>query len=76
MFGKKKRSVIEARKPLPKPARVRIPVALLIRMFVIGSVAVGASIWALWRHYTVTPMPMLVPTPSASEIEVESLPRP
>ena len=49
-----------------------IPLAALIRMFVIGSVAVLGSIWALWRHYNVPRMPMVVPvTSSASEIEVE-----
>ncbi len=73
MIGKPKRKVTEARPVRPVPTRPRIPVSVLIRMFVIGSVAVIASIWAIWRHYTAPHIPMVVPTPSttATEIEVE-----
>ena len=49
----------------------------MLRMFVIGSIAVIASGWAIWRYYTVPRMPMVVPvTPatSASEIEIEPPP--
>ena len=34
---------------------------LLLRMFVLGMVAVLASCWALWRHFTIPRMPMVVP---------------
>jgi hypothetical protein len=40
-------------------------------MFILGSVAVIASVWAIWHHYTTPRTPMLVPAPSASEIEIE-----
>lgn len=72
MIGKrKKRSITERRPGPPRPERPRIPPALLIRMFVVGSIAVVASVWALWRHYTVPRMPMLVPVPSATASETE-----
>ena len=74
MFGKKKRNITDGPGARPRPERIRFPVAVLIRMFFIGSVAVIAAIWALWRHYTVPPAPMVVPAtpaPSATEIEIE-----
>jgi hypothetical protein len=77
VIGKKKRSIIDERPPRPQPQRVRYPVAVLVRMFVIGSVAVIAACWALWRYYTVPHTPMVVPVapaPSASEIEIEPPP--
>ena len=43
-------------------------------MFLIGSIAVVASIYAVYRYYTVPYQKMLVPTPAApaaSEIEIE-----
>lgn len=74
MLGKTKRKITDPRRPLPRPERPKIPLAMLIRMFLIGSIAVVASVWAIWRHYTVPRAPLLVPTPSASEIEVEPAP--
>lgn len=77
-IGKQKRSITGPR-TRPRPEKVRYPIAVLIRMFLIGSVAVVASGWAIWRHYTVPRPPMLVPvspTPSASEIEIEPAPAP
>jgi hypothetical protein len=72
MIGKrKKRSVTERSSGPPRPERPTIPLALLVRMFVVGSIAVGASVWAIWRHYTVPRMPMVVPVPSASATETE-----
>jgi stage V sporulation protein SpoVS len=50
---------------------VRIPGTVVFRAFVLGAVAVGACVWAIWRHYTVPPTPMLVPKPAATEIEIE-----
>jgi hypothetical protein len=75
MIGKKARNVTDPRTPA-RPERWRIPPIMLIRMFVIGSVAVIACIWAIWRHYAVPRPPLLVPTPapSATEIEVEPPP--
>lgn len=60
----------------PVPQRSRIPFGVLLRMFLIGSVAVGASIYAVWRYYTVPYQKMLVPKPPASEVEIEWLPPP
>jgi hypothetical protein len=45
---------------------------MVARMFVLGMVAAIASTWAIWRHYTVPRQPMLVPKPSATEIEIEA----
>lgn len=50
----------------PKPEHTGVPFNMAIRMFLIGSVAVAASLYAIWRHYSVPRTPMLVPAPSAS----------
>lgn len=71
MLAKRKPPVTEPRKPRPIPQRPTIPLGALIRMFLIGSVAVVASIYAIWRHYTVPYQKMLVPKPAASEVEIE-----
>jgi hypothetical protein len=77
VLGKKKRKITDGHQPRPQPQRIRYPLAVLIRTFFIGSIAVVAAVWALWRHYTVPHMPMVVPVnpaPSASEIEIEAPP--
>ena len=78
MIGrKKKRKVTDERRLPPQPQRVRYPVVVLVRMFLLGSVAVIGALWAVWRHYTVPRMPMVVPVtaaPAASEIEIETSP--
>jgi hypothetical protein len=89
VIGKKKRKVTDEHRARPQPQRIRVPVAALMRMFVIGSISVVAAVYALWRHYTVPHMPMLVPVPPASsapaadptnqpdserEIEIETTP--
>jgi hypothetical protein len=80
VIGKKKSNVTDARQPRPQPQRIRFPLAVLIRMFLIGSVAVVAAGWAIWRHYAVPRMPMVVPVtpapsaPSEAEIEVDPSP--
>lgn len=51
--------------------RPSIPLHMVIRMFLIGAVAVIGSIYALWRHYSVPRTPMLVPAPSSSEVPIE-----
>jgi len=51
---------------LKKPEQWRIPGALLFRMFILGSVAIVACIWALYRHYSVPRMPMVVPIASSA----------
>ncbi len=43
----------------PEPA----PRGLLVRAFVFGLVAILGAAWALLRHYSLTPPPMIVPVP-------------
>ena len=74
VIGKKKRSITEGNRLPPQPAPVRYPIGVLMRMFLLGSVAIAAAGWAIWRHYNVPRAPMVVPTqpaPSASEIEID-----
>ena len=71
MIGRKKRSITEPHTAPRRPERARIPFGLGIRMFLLGSVAVIAAAWAVWRHYSAPRTPMVVPAPSASEIEIE-----
>lgn len=54
-----------------KPERPTIPLAMAIRMFLIGAVAVAGAAYAIWRHYSVPRPPMLVPAPPSSEIPIE-----
>ena len=72
---KNRRSITEPRKgglaERTVPQRPRIPFATLLRMFLLGSVAVVASVYAIWRYYTVPYQKMLVPKPAASEVEIE-----
>lgn len=51
-----------------RPEPVQVPYGAMFRMFVLGSVAVVAAIYAIWRHYTVPHVPMLVPVTAPSEI--------
>jgi hypothetical protein len=74
VIGKKKRKITDLPRPPHRPERIRYPISTLFRMFVLGSVAIVGSAWALWRHYTVPHQPMVVPAPSATEIEIEPPP--
>lgn len=56
------------RKVPPTPTNWKIPGNLLFRMFVLGSVAIVACCWGIWRYYFVPRTPMLVPAPTATEI--------
>ena len=63
--------------PPPRPARVRVPVSVLVRMFVIGVVAVAAAAYGVYRYYFVPRPPMRVPAaapePPATEIPAPEL---
>jgi hypothetical protein len=59
--------------PPPQPVVPKVPFSVVLRMFVVGTVAVAAAAWAIWRHYSVPRMPMLVPAPSATEIPAPDL---
>jgi len=62
------------KKDPPRAEAVRLPPGSLVRIFVLATLAVAATVWAIWRHSTVTPAKMLVPKPASSEIEVEPAP--
>ena len=40
-----------------------VPRGLLVRTFVFGVAAILGAAWALLRHYSLTPPPMIVPVP-------------
>lgn len=54
--------------PPPVLRRPGIPIVLLVRMFLVGSVAVVAACWGIWRYYFVPRTPLLVPAPSTTEL--------
>lgn len=54
----KKGTSVERTKAVERP---RMPLALALRIFLVGSVAVGASGYALYRHYYIPRPSMLVP---------------
>ena len=58
----KKTKSLDLAKPVERP---RMPFAVIFRVFVIGSIAVGASSYALYRHYYVPRPSMLQPLPPA-----------
>ena len=66
---KKKR--VDLAKPVERP---RMPLGVLLRMFLLGSVAIGASGYAIYRHYFVprpsmlAPVPVAPPEPASSEL--------
>lgn len=66
MAKKKPRSKtkrLDITKPVERP---RMPFAILLRMFVVGSVAVIASGYGIYRHYYIPRPSMLMPVPSAT----------
>lgn len=72
MFKSSKRKQlkkVDLSKPIEQP---RIPFAILLRMFLVGSIAVSASAYAIYRHYYVPRPSMLrpvtAPEPSSSEL--------
>jgi len=58
----KKRKNLDLTKPVERP---RMPFGVLFRIFVMGSIAAGASGYALYRHYFVPRPSMLQPVPPA-----------
>lgn len=71
--SKKKRS-LDLAKPVERP---RMPLGVLFRAFLLGSVAIVASSYALYRHYFVPRPSMLAPAPppapASSEMPVPDL---
>ena len=64
---------LDLTKPVERP---RIPFGVLFRMFVLGSVAVCASGYAIYRHYWVARPSMLMPRPMATATAEEAEPLP
>jgi len=63
MFARKAATKGAASRLRPEP----VPRGLLVRALLFGLLAILGAAWALHRHYTVTPPPMLVPvTPRAA----------
>ncbi|MBX3190697.1 MAG: hypothetical protein KF819_27100 [Labilithrix sp.] len=61
---------VDLKKPVERP---KVPTALLFRMFVIGTVAVVAAGYGIYRYYFVPRAPMLVPAPPATEVPAPEL---
>jgi len=61
--SKKKSKSLDLTRPVERP---RMPFMVMVRMFLLGSVAVVASAYAIYRHYFVPRPPMTTPVPSAT----------
>ena len=59
----KKTKSLDLTKPVEHP---RMPIGVMFRAFLVGSVAVVASSYAIYRHYYVARPSMLEPVPSAA----------
>lgn len=59
----KKRKNLDLTKPVERP---RMPLGVIFRVFLIGSVAIGASGYAIYRHYYVPRPSMLMAVPPAT----------
>ena len=54
--------------------RASMPLALIFRVFVLGSVSVVAAGYGIYRYYFErNTVPMVVPAPSATEVEAPDL---
>jgi hypothetical protein len=78
-FGKKTRKITAPRPFGPRVTQIAVPYGVVFRAFILGAVAVGACLWAIFRHSNQGPLPMHrtdAAPPSASahptEIEIES----
>lgn len=70
--SKQRSKKLDLTKPVERP---RMPISVMVRMFLLGSVAIAASGYAIYRHYYVARPSMLVPAspPSdASWIDVDA----
>jgi hypothetical protein len=62
MKKSKRKKNLDLTKPVEHP---RMPLGVMLRMFLIGSLAVGASGYGIYRHYYVPRPSMLMPVPPA-----------
>jgi hypothetical protein len=58
--SKQRKKGVDLTKPVERP---RMPLTIMLRIFLVGSIAVVASGYAIYRHYYVTRPSMLVPLP-------------
>jgi len=69
-------------KPLHPTHTLRLPPGAVIKMFLLASISVVASVWALVRFYTHPHLPMVVPasnevtTGSARDASATEIPAP
>jgi hypothetical protein len=70
---RKQRKKLDLSRPIEQP---RIPLAILLRMFLLGSVAVSASAYAIYRHYYVPRPSMLAPVTAPEPSSSDLLPAP
>jgi hypothetical protein len=68
---RKRKKGLDLTKPVERPP---LPFALLFRMFILGSVAIVASGYAIYRHYYVERPSMLRPVTSSTSQGEEPLP--
>ena len=59
---KKERKNLDLTKPVERP---RMPLGVIFRVFLVGSIAIGASSYAIYRHYYVPRPSMLMAVPPA-----------
>jgi hypothetical protein len=59
---KKRLKKLDLTKPVERP---RMPISVMARTFLLGSVAIAASGYAIYRHYYVERPSMLMPVPPA-----------
>lgn len=70
---KHKTKGVDLTKPVERP---RMPLSILFRVFLVGSVAIVASSYAIYRHYYVPRPSMLQPVPSAAPSASDLVPVP
>lgn len=64
---------LDLARPVERP---RMPIGVLLRVFVLGSVAIGASGYALYRHYFVPRPSMIAPAPAPDPAGSDLMPAP
>jgi len=70
---RRKKQRLDLARPVERP---RMPIGVLLRVFVLGSMAIGASGYALYRHYLVPRPSMIAPAPAPDPSASDLLPAP
>lgn len=58
--------IMKTLEPRRAPRAIRVPVLVILRIFLLASFSIIGCIWALWRYYTHPRPPMFVPAAAAS----------